>query len=221
MPRMWLGLHRDRELEPPDPAFSSTATRGSGHAPMPANNNQIEDNNDPRNSIMFGHNGDDSDSDLADAPPHLHPLHNPWQSDDPEEDDISNVQFVQTAPGRYNLQATVTRSVSPQGGMAPASIGGFMAMLNGLAGAAARPQGQPQDQSHGQPQGQPQGQGEGLFSGASPNSNQSAFQESRNQGAERGPQFPGGRFTYHGGARIFPRDGNNPGRVEPVDEITK
>ncbi|CAE7027812.1 hypothetical protein P3342_006052 [Pyrenophora teres f. teres] len=175
----------------------------------------IEDNNDPRDTTMFGHDGDDTNSlpDLEDALPHLH-QHNPWQSDDPEEGDISNVHFIQTAPGRYNLQATVTRSVSPQGGLAPGPIGGFIAMLNGLAGAALRPQ------------GQAQGQAEGPFSRSPPgdgaNPNQSAFQESQNQGAERGPQMHGSRFTYRGGARIFPsaRDGNAAGRAEPVDEMT-
>ena len=88
-----------------------------------------------------------------------------------------------------------------------------MAMLNGLAGGAARPL--------GQPHGPPQGQGEGLFSGAGPGSNQSAFQESQNQSTEGGPRMQGGRFTYHGGARLFPRDGNNLGHTEPVDEMTK
>jgi E3 ubiquitin-protein ligase RNF115/126 len=93
----------------------------------------------------------------------------------------------------------------------PGSIGGFMAMLNGLTGAAMRPQ------------GQQQGQGEGLFSGAGPGSgpNQSAFQEAQNQGPEGGPRIRGGSFTYHGGARLFPGNGNNPGHGEPVDEITK
>ncbi|KAI4649637.1 hypothetical protein J4E93_003957 [Alternaria ventricosa] len=178
----------------------------------------IEDNNDPRDAApgMFGHDGDDSDSlpDLEHAPPQLNPHHNPWQTDDPEEGDISNVRFTETGPGRYNLQATVTRSVSPQGGMAvPGSIGGFMAMLNGLTGAAMQPQVQ-------QPRQQP-GQGEGLFSGAGPGGpNQSAFQESQNQGHEGGPQIRGGSFTYHGGARLFPGNANNPGRAEPVDEIT-
>lgn len=162
---------------------------------------------------MFGHDAGDSDSipDLE-ALPHLHP-HNPWQSDDPDEGDISNIHFTQTAPGRYNLQATVTRSVSPQAGLVPGSIGGFMAMLNGLTGAALRPQGQAQDQAEGPFSRSPPG------AGADPN--QSAYQESQNQGAEGGPQIRAGRFTYRGGARIFPRDGNGAGRAEPVDEITK
>ncbi|CAO2653755.1 Nn.00g031660.m01.CDS01 [Neocucurbitaria sp. VM-36] len=178
----------------------------------------IEENNDPRDSVMFGHDGDDSDSmpDLADVPHHQHPHHNPWQSDDPEEADISNYNIIQTAPGRFNVQATITRSVSPQGlgaSMAPASIGGFMSMLNGLAGVAGR---QPP-----QPQGQTRGQGAGLFSAPNQPGNQSAFQEASSQGGAGQPQIRTGRFTYHGGARLFPRDANNPEpRIEPVDDIT-
>lgn len=170
---------------------------------------------------MFGHDGDDSGSlhDHGEG----HPHHYPSQNEDPDEDDISNFRFVQTAPGRYNLQATVTRSVSPHGPMPPGAIGGFMAMLNGLAGAGLRPQGQQQssgqDQSQGQSQGQ--GQGEGLFSSPGSNSNQSTSHESQNQGTQGGPQIRGGRFTYHGGVRIFPPDGSSGGRAEPVDELTK
>jgi E3 ubiquitin-protein ligase RNF115/126 len=164
---------------------------------------------------MFAEGDDENDSmpDLE-TPPNIHPHHNPFGSDDPDEGDISNLQFTQTAPGRYNVQATITRSVSPQqfraaGGMAPASIGGFMSMLNGLTRAATQPQGQ-----------QPRGQGEGLFS--VPNQNQSAFNEAQGQGAPGQPRVTGSRFTYTGGARLFPRDGNNPEpRMEPVDDITK
>ncbi|KAF2025671.1 hypothetical protein EK21DRAFT_116601 [Setomelanomma holmii] len=181
----------------------------------------IEENNDPRDSVMFADDhGDDNDPmpDLEEASPHTHAHHNPWANDDPEEADISNFQFTQTAPGRFNVQATVTRSVSPQqfraaGGMAPASIGGFMSMLNGLTRAA-------QTQPPGQ---QPRGQGEGLFSGPNPsqNQNQSAFQEARGQAAGAQPRVQTSRFTYHGGARLFPRDADNPEpRIEPVDDIT-
>lgn len=88
-----------------------------------------------------------------------------------------------------------------------------MAMLNGLTGAALRPQ--------GQQQGSGQGQGEGLFSGPGSNANQSGSQDAANQGADGGPQVRGGRFTYHGGVRILPRDLNSAGRAEPVDELTK
>ncbi|EUC46333.1 hypothetical protein COCMIDRAFT_93178 [Bipolaris oryzae ATCC 44560] len=176
----------------------------------------IEENNDPRDSNMFGHDGDESDSipGFGQGQPR-NPQHGSSQNDDPEEDDISNFRFVQTAPGRYNLQATVTRSVSPHGGMPPGSIGGFMAMLNGLTGAGLRPQGQ-----QGQQQTPGQGQGEGLFSGSGTNQNRSAFHESQNDGTEGGPQIRGGRFTYHGGVRLFPPGGNGAGRAEPVDELT-
>ncbi|KAH7084240.1 hypothetical protein FB567DRAFT_77991 [Paraphoma chrysanthemicola] len=182
----------------------------------------IEENNDPRDSVMFADDdGDDDDSmpDLEEAPPNAHPHHNPWANDDPDEADISNLQFTQTAPGRFNVQATITRSVSPQqfraaGGMAPASIGGFMSMLNGLTRAASQPQGQ-----------QPHGQGEGLFSGPNQAQNQqqeqSAFQEARGQTTGAQPRIQTSRFTYHAGARLYPRDPNNPEpRIEPVDDIT-
>jgi E3 ubiquitin-protein ligase RNF115/126 len=191
---------------------------GTAQTLKPANTTQIEENNDPRDSVMFGDDdGDENNSmpDLGEALPHSHPLHNPFASDDPDEGDISNLQFVQTAPGRFNVQATITRSVSPQqlraaGGMGPASIGGFMSMLNGLTRAAIPPQAQ-----------QARGQGEGLFSTPvqNQNQNQSAFQEAQGQGH---PNVQTSRFTYQGGARLYPRDANNPEpRVEPVDDITK
>ncbi|KAF2848725.1 hypothetical protein T440DRAFT_400737, partial [Plenodomus tracheiphilus IPT5] len=183
----------------------------------------IEENNDPRDSVMFGDDDNDSMSDLAQGPPHLHPAHNPWASDDPEEADISNYHFTQTAPGRFNIHATITRSVSPQGLQGgPASIGGFMSLLNGLVGTAVRPPGQSQGQSQGQAQAQGQGVQDGQSRGAEDDQDrgdQSTFNEARSQGAD-GPQFRTGRFTYHGGARLFPRDANNPQpRVEPVDDI--
>lgn len=169
---------------------------------------------------MYAEGDDDDDSmpDLEEAPAHLHARHNPFANDDPEEGDISNLQFTQTAPGRYNVQATITRSVSPQqfraaGGLAPGSIGGFMSMLNGLTRAAVGQQGQ-------QPQGQQaRGQGEGLFSGAGQNQDQD---QNRSQSADGQPRIHASRFTYTGGARLFPRDANNPEpRMEPVDDITK
>jgi E3 ubiquitin-protein ligase RNF115/126 len=163
-----------------------------------------------------GDGDDDSIPDLEEAP-HRNPHHNPFASEDPDEGDISNLQFTQTAPGRYSVQATITRSVSPQqfraaGGVAPASIGGFMSMLNGLTRVAA-----------GAPAGpQQRGQGEGLFSGPNQNQNQSAFHEAQGQDADGQPRVTASRFTYSGGARLFPRDANNPEpRMEPVDDITK
>lgn len=158
---------------------------------------------------MFVDEGDDDESmpDLERA------RHNPFASEDPDEGDISNLHFTQTAPGRFNVQATITRSVSPQefraaGGMAPNSIGGFMSMLNGFARVAGQAQGQQQ-----------RGQGEGLFGQSQ---NQSAFQEGQGQGVPGQPRVTASRFTYTGGARLFPRDANNPEpRMEPVDDITK
>jgi E3 ubiquitin-protein ligase RNF115/126 len=165
---------------------------------------------------MFADGGDDSSMpDLDDTVPGLD-IPNPYAYEDPEEDDISNLHFTQTAPGRFNVQATITRSVSPQqfraaGGMAPASIGGFMSMLTGITRAAGQAQGQ-----------QSRGQGAGLFSGLNQDQRQPASEEARGQGGDGQPRVQSSRFTYTGGARLFPRDANNPEpRVEPVDDITK
>lgn len=161
---------------------------------------------------MFGHDGDQDESmpDLEDAPPSRLDTHqNPFANDDPEEADISNFNFVRVGPGRFNVQATITRSVSPQGlaaANAPGSIGGFMAMLNGLTRAAV------QGQAPGP--GQPRGQGEGPSSGTG----QSAYQEAQGQGH---PGVHSGRFTYHGGARLAPRGDDSGMRVDPVDDISK
>jgi E3 ubiquitin-protein ligase RNF115/126 len=163
-----------------------------------------------------GDGDDDSMPDLEEARPHTHPHHNPFANDDPDEGDISNVHFTQTAPGRYNVQATITRSISPfalaGGAPAQASIGGFMSLLQGLN---RLPQGQQQ-----------RGQGEGLFAGPNQNQNQgqnqSAFHEARSQDAQGQPRVQASRFTYTGGARLYPRDDNNPEpRMEPVDNITE
>lgn len=162
---------------------------------------------------MFGHDGDQGNDDMPGleyATPRTNPQHT--GADDPEEADISNFNFVRIGPGRFNVQATITRSVSPQalnGGMAPGSIGGFMSMLNGLTRAAV----QGQAPGQGQSQGQPQGRGEGLFSGAG----QSAYQEAQEQGSGTHT----GRFTYNGGARLAPRSDGTGMRVEPVDDISK
>lgn len=150
---------------------------------------------------MFAQDLDDDDDslpDLEDAEPQMDPRLNPWaHAGDPDEDDISNVQFTQTAPGRYNVQATITRSVSPQqyraGGAAVGPIGGFMQMLNGITRAATQSQGQP-----------PQGEGAGLFSGSAPNQDQSAFQEARSQGANGQPRVSRFTYTTGGGARMDP-----------------
>lgn len=156
---------------------------------------------------------DDDMPDLHHAPLHPQPHQNPHINDDPEEADISNFNFVRIGPGRFNVQATITRSVSPQGlgaAVAPGSIGGFMSMLNGLTRAAV----QGQAPGQGESQAQAQGRGEGLFSGAG----QSAYQESQEGGH---PATHTGRFTYHGGARLSPRGDGSGMRVEPIDDISK
>lgn len=162
---------------------------------------------------MFGHDGDQDDSsmpDLEQAPPSLfNPHQGSSSNDDPDETDISNFNFVRVGPGRFNVQATITRSVSPQGlgaANAPGSIGGFMSLLNGLTRAAVQGQVRDHDQS--------QGPGEESHSDAG----YSAYQDTQGQGQ---PGIHTGRFTYHGGARLAPR-GDGPGiRVEPVDDISK
>jgi E3 ubiquitin-protein ligase RNF115/126 len=173
---------------------------------------QIEEEHDPRDSHMFDAEDDDDvfPAMMMGAPPPMYPHHDhPPQTDDPEEADISNFHFARVGPGRFNVQATITRSVSPQelnDATAPGSIAGFMSMLNGLTRAAGQPQ--------GQPQGQGRGQGEGLFTGAGG--------EAQGQGQEgTQPQVHTGRFTYHGGARLTPRTDGPGMRVEPVDDISK
>ncbi|KAF2127542.1 hypothetical protein P153DRAFT_294879, partial [Dothidotthia symphoricarpi CBS 119687] len=181
----------------------------------------IEDDHDPRDAAR---QGDDNDlmPDMEEPPLHIlenlpqNLSHNPWQNDDPEEGDISNFRFSQTAPGRYNVQATLTRSVSPQQmitGTAPGPIGGFMQMLTNLA----RVSGQPPSQQRAQGQGR----GEGL-SGQTDGQSHSAYEEARSQNEGGDSSLPrSGRFTYHGGARLYPRDANNPEpRMEPVDDIS-
>jgi hypothetical protein len=179
---------------------------------------QIEEDNDPRND--HGHSEDDDDDDddeimrsIEEAPPGtLHPFHNhnPWRdnNDDPEEGDISNFQFRQLGPGRYAMTGTMYRTVSPgnlnQGGAGnpgAGAIGGFAAMLNSIIGGARAV---PQNQDGQDGQGGQGAPGQGLPT--------SGF-----------GQTPGGhRFTYTAGARLHPRDPNNPGpHIEPVDELNK
>jgi E3 ubiquitin-protein ligase RNF115/126 len=178
---------------------------------------QIEDDHDPRDSHMFGHDGDQDDEDMPDlehAPPRSDPPRYTAANDDPEEADISNFNFVRVGPGRFNVQATITRSVSPQAltaGMAPGSIGGFMSMLSGFTQTAIQGPAPGQGPSQGQPQ--PQGQGAGLFSGLG--------QPSRPEAEGQAPRTHTGRFTYHGGTRLSPRPDGSGMHVEPVDDISK
>ncbi|KAF2736741.1 hypothetical protein EJ04DRAFT_149695 [Polyplosphaeria fusca] len=111
----------------------------------------IEEDHDPRD-----HDDDDDDSmpDLEDHHPQ-HPLHHhdPFQpADDPEEGDISRLQWRQVGPGRFSVTGTVYRTVSPHGqgrddGGANA-LGGFASILNNMIGGAARGQPAPEDAVH-------------------------------------------------------------------------
>lgn len=166
---------------------------------------QIEDNNDPRDN--FDHADQDDEDDLDDSLPPLeepdpfhHPLHNhnPWSdADDPEEDDISQMRFHPTGPGRYHVHATIHRTISPgqlgTGGMN--SMGAFQSLLTDLLQGAAPRQG-------------PVG-GSGADGQA----------ESRTED-EGAPRVH--RFTYSSNAHLHPRDDDHPEpRREPVDDLNK
>ncbi|KAJ4289095.1 hypothetical protein N0V90_011437 [Kalmusia sp. IMI 367209] len=163
----------------------------------------IEEGNDPRDHDMFDHEHSDDDDDsmpsLEEADPN-HPLHNhnPFRDDDdPPEADISSMRFRNVGPGHFHVQATIHRTISPAAfgpnGNGPTTMGGITSFLTNLLQRSA--QQQPQAEA---------GDGQG---GSAPRSG------------------PGGaphvhRFTYSSGARLSPRDGDNPGpRLEPVDDI--
>ncbi|KAF1952318.1 hypothetical protein CC80DRAFT_422676 [Byssothecium circinans] len=162
----------------------------------------IEDGNDPRDSFEHDHGGDDDDDSLPsleEASPGRHPLHdhNPWQdTDDPDEDDISQMRFQPMGPGRFHVQATIHRTISPaqfgDAGAGLTTIGAFQSFLTNLMQGARE---QDQERSQG---------GDG---------------QSESRPAEEGaPHFH--RFTYSSNARLHPRDGDHPGpRLEPVDDL--
>jgi E3 ubiquitin-protein ligase RNF115/126 len=168
---------------------------------------QIEVGNDPRDNVMSGGEHDEDDEslpELEEALPHMHPLHdhNPWQDDDPDDSDISTMRFQPMGPNRFHVSATIHRTISPaalgQNGNGPNTIGGITSFLtNLLQGQGARQTGGPQD----------------------------PIEESRGNMGSR-PSEDGQphvhRFTYSGGARLHPRDTNNPEpRLEPVDDISR
>lgn len=184
---------------------------------------QIEDGNDPRDNNMFGHeHGEDSDNDsmpdLEEADPRvLLRDHNPFRSteddDDPEEADISQMRFQNTrlqntGPGTYRLTATMSHTIplNPAAlgynGNGPSTIGGISSFLaNLIQGGVAARQAQAPDQAEA-------GDGQG---GSAPRS-----------GPDDRSNVHRHTFTYTSGARLHPRDPNNPGpRLEPVDDINK
>ncbi|KAF1976501.1 hypothetical protein BU23DRAFT_565669 [Bimuria novae-zelandiae CBS 107.79] len=185
----------------------------------------IEADNDPRDNGTFEHEHfDDVDDDdnsmpsLEEADPHdlLHD-HNHFRvanNEDPEEADISQMQFQNarmhnTGPNTYRITATMSHTIpiNPltfgQNGNGPTTIGGLTSFLTNLLQGG--PQG-PQRQAQGQGQAEA-GDGQG---GSAPRS-----------GPDNGPHVHRQTFTYTPGARLHPRDGDNPGpRLEPVDDIS-
>ncbi|KAJ4354159.1 uncharacterized protein N0V89_005892 [Didymosphaeria variabile] len=174
-----------------------------------------EDGNDPRDNDMYGHEHTDDDDgsmpSLEEADPHsLFRGHNPFRAvddDDPEEADISqmpqfqNTRIQNTGPGRYHFSATIHQTIPLSGaaygqnGNGPNTIGGITSFLSNLISnaGAMRQQGQA-EAGDGQGRSTPRPDPEG------------------------GPHVH--RFTYSSGARLHPRDSNNPGpRLEPVDGL--
>lgn len=187
----------------------------------------IEEGNDPRDAEMHdihdflahhrGHVHDDDDDDNDSMPSLEDPSPAPpgilnslrGASDDPDEQDISNLQFRQVGPGRFAVTGTYVRTMPaspppPGGNHGTGLIGGVTSLLTSLIGGGRNAQQDP--------------------TGA-PNADSSTQNTTGGQGTPGVASFsgtmPGGhRFTYTAGARLHPRDPNNPGPfVEPVDEL--
>ncbi|KAF2010280.1 hypothetical protein BU24DRAFT_413889 [Aaosphaeria arxii CBS 175.79] len=182
----------------------------------------IEDDNDPRDHHLQDHGESDDGTDslpgLEEVPPYQDLVHTPWldsvqnenraQNNDPEEGDISNLQWRQVGPGRFAVTGTMYRTVSPHdlsggggggrgGGLDTGPIGGFAAMLNSIIGGARLHQ---------------------DVEGQDPNSQHQHTHAPQNTGS--GTTADGHRFTYTAGARLYPRDANHPGpQIEPLDEL--
>lgn len=165
---------------------------------------------------MYGR-GQDTDDDgdslpgLEEADPYsVLRDHNPFRAaedDDPEEADISqlpqfqNTRIQNTGPGRYHFSATIHQTI-PYPGTAPGQAGngaiggGISSFLSNLitnAGMMRQQQAEAGD-----------GQGSSAL----------------RSGPDSAPHVH--RFTYSTGARLHPRDGDNPGpRLEPVDGLNK
>ncbi|PVH99701.1 hypothetical protein DM02DRAFT_710489 [Periconia macrospinosa] len=165
----------------------------------------IEDDNDPRDN--FDHAHTDDDDDLDDSLPPLeesgssnHPLHNhnPWSdADDPEEADISSMRLQPIGPGRFHVQATIHRTISPaQFGASGNGLGAVAAFQSFLTNVL--------QSAHAQ-------QSPAGASGADGQA------ESRSEGDGQ-PRVH--RFTYSANAHLHPRDDDHPEpRGEPVDDL--
>lgn len=173
---------------------------------------QIEDGNDPRDTAMYDRDDDDdSVSSGGDEVVFTQNLVN-YQipdDDDPEEADISqmrlqNTRLQSTGPGTYRLTATMSRTIPfsaaslAQQANTPNAIGSIASFISSvMAGGNAQRQEQPQGEA---------GDGQG---GSAPRSGPP-------------PHVHRHTFTYTGGARLHPRDSDNPGpRLEPVDDLNK
>ncbi|KAF2744448.1 hypothetical protein M011DRAFT_408773 [Sporormia fimetaria CBS 119925] len=196
----------------------------------------IEEGNDPRDSHMMDHDHESDNGSLPgfDGPPPLLPFFqpNPMRgADDPAEEDISSLQFRQVAPGRFTVTGTVYRDVSPMGRPAPApptenagsqaprALGGLTNFLTNIIGGALRG---PQQQQQPQQQQPPGFQWNTEHADGQNNPGNDGNQQAHGGPESRPPGLPPGvhRFTYTAGARLLPRDPNNPGpRGEPVDEL--
>lgn len=210
MPRVRVRVHRNRAC-----ISSCVARPAVWFADLDL---QIEDGNDPRDNDMHGHDYDDDDDESMPSLEEADPLgalhhHNPFRAadddDDPEEADISqmpqfqNTRIQNTGPGRYHFSATIHQTIPLSGpafgnnGNGPNTIAGISSFLTDLL----LRNGSTRQQGPAEP-----GDGQG---GSSPQS-----------GPDGQPQVH--RFTYSSGARLYPRDGDNPGpRLEPVDGLNK
>jgi hypothetical protein len=123
------------------------------------------------------------------------------------------------------MTGAVFRTVSPSGRQEARPVGadgnqgtGPLGGITSLLGNLIRGGGQAQNQNANQPGGQ-SSQGPGQ-EGQNPQGQNPPGQNP--QGQTTGTLPGGHRFTYTAGARLLPRDANNPGpHMEPVDELNK
>lgn len=167
---------------------------------------QIEEDNDPRDSAMHGDGYTDDEDDDESMPSleetggdYTRRTQNPFREDDddPPEQDISAMRVQNVGPGRFQVSATIHRTISP----AALAQGGNS--LNGMDRATTFLAELMRNRGLAQPQAEA-GDGSG---GSAPR-----------QGHDGGPHVH--RFTYSSNARLTPRDGDNPGpRQPPVDDL--
>lgn len=189
---------------------------------MLIDNVQIEEDHDPRADLLLDDHSHDSDMhDDDDDSNHDHDRdHNPWRNvPDPDEGNINEWHFTSTGPNRFTMNATIYRNFSSnaipqqnqnqnqnQEGLA----NNFLSMVSGILGGAARPnmqQNQTQNQGEANSPGGQQHEGTGAGAGT-------GGPQIRTFGGAAGP-----RFTYTSTARLYPRDGNNPAHIEPLDDL--